>query len=141
MTPLQFSTNINAPKEKVWNVLWNDGTYRQWTAVFAEGSHAESDWEEGDGIRFLSPNGDGMYGVIQKKKPFEEMVFEHHGEIKAGKEEPRDWAGAKESYRLTEKDGATELAVQMDITEEHKDYFSATFPKALQVVKQLAEQQ
>jgi len=40
MKKIQFSTEINAPKEKVWNVLWDDATYRKWVSVFSEGSKA-----------------------------------------------------------------------------------------------------
>jgi hypothetical protein len=52
MKQLHFSTDINAPRETVWNVLWNDATYRDWTSVFAEGSYAVSDWNEGSKIQF-----------------------------------------------------------------------------------------
>lgn len=140
MVTLNFSININAPKEKVWELLWSDAGYRKWTAVFMEGSYAESDWQEGSKIRFLSPDESGMYSIIRKKIPFEEMVFEHQGEIKNGIEESKDWAGATESYALNENNGVTALNVHVDTTAEFKDYFSDTFPKALQVVKQTSEQ-
>ena len=42
----EFKTAIDAPKEKVWDVLWNDETYRQWTTPFSEGSYAEEYLEE-----------------------------------------------------------------------------------------------
>ena len=45
MKKLQFSIEINAPKEKVWDTLWQDENYRKWTSVFMEGSFAESDWK------------------------------------------------------------------------------------------------
>ena len=88
---LKFQANINAPKEKVWEILWNDQTYRKWTAAFTEGSHAESDWNEGSKILFLSPKGDGMFSVIDKKIPNEQMTFRHLGEIKNGVEETKEW--------------------------------------------------
>ena len=140
MTAIDFSTRINAPKEKVWGNLWSDKGYRKWTAAFTEGSYEESSWEEGSTIRFLTPSGEGMFGIIQKKRPFEEMVFEHQGEIKNGQEEKKEWAGAREGYRLTEVDGITELSVYLDTTEEFINYFSTTFPKALQAVKEISEQ-
>lgn len=140
MTTLNFSVTINAPKEVVWDKLWSDASYRQWTAVFSPGSFAETDWKEGSSIKFLSPSGDGMYSVIEKKTPYEEMTFKHLGEIHKGVEESKNWAGARESYRLKETNGTTELTVQMDSTDDFKDYFEKTFPKALQAVKQIAEQ-
>ena len=35
--------------------------------------------------------------------------------------------------------GKTELIVDMDITDDYKDYFEKTWPKALTKVKELAE--
>ena len=29
MAILSFNTTINAPKEKVWDILWDDATYRK----------------------------------------------------------------------------------------------------------------
>ena len=45
MEKQEFKISINAPREKVWEVLWNDTTYPAWTAVFSEGSHAVTDWK------------------------------------------------------------------------------------------------
>src|SRR6186997_2278666 len=114
MKTLKFTEEINAPKEKVWKTLWDDATYRQWTAAFMEGSYAETDWKEGSKVLFLSPGGNGMFSVIEKKIPNEQMIFKHLGEVKNGVEVPGDWAGAKEAYHLEEKNGTTQLDVQLD---------------------------
>jgi hypothetical protein len=140
MTTLKFTTKINAPKEKVWDTLWNDSTYRQWTAAFMEGSYAESDWKEGSKILFLTPKGDGMFSIIEKKIPNNQMTFKHLGELKNGIEEPKDWGDARESYQLKEKNGVTELDVQLDSIGEFEQYFNDTFPQALNVLKRIAEQ-
>lgn len=141
MITLNFSVTINAPKEKVWDSLWNDANYREWTSAFSPGSFAETDWQEGSPVKFLSPSGDGMSSLIEKKVPNEEMTFKHLGEIKGGVESSKEWAGARESYRLKEINGVTELTVSMDSTEDFQSYFQDTFPKALAVVKQISEQQ
>ena len=139
MEKLEFSIDINAPKEKVWDVLWNDATYPQWTAVFCEGSRAESDWKEGSKVLFLDGTDKGMFSKIKTLEENRSMVFEHLGEFSNGVEKPQDWGGATESYFLSEKDGVTELEVELFGTEEHKDYFKDIFPKALDKVKELAE--
>lgn len=141
---MHFSTQINAPAEKVWAVLWNDETYRKWTAVFTEGSHAISDWREGSKVQFLSPEGSGMYSVIDKMQPAAFMSFRHLGEIKNGVEQPAkdessEWYGAKEEYTLTRNGDVTVLDVHIDMTENDKKYFQDQFPAALQEVKKLAE--
>lgn len=144
MNRLQFSTNVNAPREKVWDVLWDDTNYQKWTSVFSEGSRAETDWREGSKVLFLDGKGSGMYSKIAKKVPNEFMSFEHLGVVKDGKELPQDeesekWSGASEEYRLKETNGSTELIVEMDVTDDFEDYFKQTFPKALEKVKELSE--
>src|SRR6188508_3009161 len=88
MKKANFTVKINAPKEKVWEVLWNDKTYREWTSVFSEGSYAVSDWKEGSKVQFLGPEGGGMFSKIAKLVPNEYMSFEHLGELKDGQEQP-----------------------------------------------------
>ena len=139
METLKSHSTINAPKEKVWETLWNDDTYRQWTSVFSEGSYAKSDWNEGSKILFLSPKGEGMFSVIDRKIPNEQMTFRHLGEIRDGVEEPKDWANAVESYHLKDNNGKTELTVALDITDEFAQHFKEIFPKALNAVKEIAE--
>ena len=140
----QFKIEIAAPREKVWKILWGDKTYFAWTSVFAEGSRAETDWEEGSKVLFLDGKGEGMVSTIAQKISNEFMSFKHLGMVKNGvedlnSEQVKDWAGALENYRLKTLDGKTELVVDMDMTEEFKDYFINTWPKALDKVKELAE--
>jgi uncharacterized protein YndB with AHSA1/START domain len=144
MKKLSFSTTIAAPARKVWNILWNDETYRQWTSVFSEGSHAVTDWQEGGKVQFLGPDGGGMYSVIDRKVPDEKMVFRHLGIVRDGIEQPLDeltkqWTGAIEGYTLTPHGDTTELLVELDVVEDHEQMFSEKFPIALRKVKELAE--
>jgi len=146
MKRLTFSTHIRAPKNRVWHALWDDANYRQWTTVFHEGSHAVSDWQEGSKILFLGPEGSGMVSRIARLVPNEFMSFQHLGEMKSGVEdytsaEAQGWAGALENYTLREKDGGTELSVELDTENSFAEYFAGTFPKALARVKELAEAQ
>ncbi len=141
---MTFTTKIKAPKSKVWNVLWDDTTYRQWTSVFSKGSYAVSDWKEGSRILFLDAKGDGMYSIIAKNIPNEFMSFKHLGEVKNKKEEPFDektneWEGAMENYSLNETNGLTELTVEIDGGQENVNFFKDIFPKALEKVKTLSE--
>lgn len=141
---LRFSEDIEASKEKVWEALWEDDNYRQWTSVFSEGSHAVSEWKEGSSILFLGPNGDGMYSRIAKLEPNNYLSFEHLGTVKDGKKQPendetKSWAGSKENYTLLESDKGTLLKVDIGVTEDYEDFFKETFPKALQKIKEIAE--
>ncbi len=145
MQKMNFSTSINAPKEKVWKVLWEDSTYRQWTSPFFEGSYVVTDnWKEGTKVLFLSPAGSGMVSTVATNRANEYMSFKHLGEVKDGVEDTTGekvnaWAGAMENYTLKETAGVTELVVEMDITDEFKDMFTSVWPKALELVKNLSE--
>jgi hypothetical protein len=144
MEKLNFSVNINAPREKVWNVLWHDSTYRAWTSVFAPGSHAVTDWKEGSKVLFLDGKGQGMVSKIAVSRPHEYLSFEHLGIVKDGVEdfesdEVKQWAGVFENYTLTESNGTTNLKIDMDSNNEWKDYFSKTWPSALEKIKELSE--
>ncbi len=141
MNTLKFSKEIYAPKEKVWEKLWSDAGYRQWTAAFTEGSYAESDWKQGSKVLFLSPGGDGMYSIIETKIPNDQMIFKHMGEIKNGVEDPKDWGGARERYFLEGNNGKTILTVELDSAGEMDEYFKTTFPKALDLVKKISEEE
>lgn len=141
----KFEEVIDASREKVWNVMWSDETYGEWTAPFAEGSSAETDWQEGSQILFLNGEGEGMISVIHRKKEPEIMVFKHLGmRDKNGKEDResekvKQWAGAEEIYTYKTRNGKTLVMVEMDIDEEYAEFFSNVWPEALGKVKELAE--
>jgi hypothetical protein len=139
----QFTISINAPKEKVWNALWDDNNYREWTSVFAEGSHAQTDWKKGSKVLFLDGKNSGMVSRIADLRDNEFVSFEHLGEVKDGVEviDPakQPWSGALENYSLKSTNGTTDLTVDIDISGEWADYFVKTFPLALDKVKQVAE--
>lgn len=140
-----FKIAINAPRNKVWEILWGATSYPEWTAAFAEGSRAVTDWQKGSKVLFTDGSDRGMVALIEEKIPNEFMSFKHLGEYDKGVEDltsdkVKAWAGAFENYTLSTVDGKTELRVDMDLEEEFKDYFLKTFPLALNKVKELSEQ-
>lgn len=144
MKTLKFSIHIAAPREVVWSIMWGKESSKKWLSVFQEGSYAVTDWNEGSKIMFLSPSGDGMSSVIQRKIPNELMSFKHQNVIKQGSEqstsdEDKNWEGATENYYLHEEDGITQLKVEIETTEEYVKYFETAFPMALKKIKDLAE--
>jgi uncharacterized protein YndB with AHSA1/START domain len=145
MKVLKFSTEINAPRKKVWEVLWTEETYKKWIKVFSGDLETISEWKEGESITFLDSKGNGMQSKINKMSPPETMVFQHLREIKDRKvqsptPESKKWEGALESYNLTENNGSTSLLVKMDTAKEHEEFFNESFPKALNIIKTLAEE-
>jgi uncharacterized protein YndB with AHSA1/START domain len=141
-----FKTTIDASAEKVWKTLWDEETYKKWTSPFSPGSTAETDWQEGSRITFLDMNGDGMIAEIAEKRPNEFMSFRFIGEMKDGKEDldsekVQEYKGSTENYTLRDKGGSTEVTVEMSIDEEYKEFFDKTWPRALEHLKMIAEEE
>ena len=146
MKQINFSIKINATRADVWNVLWNEETYNKWTRVFGKTSYAVSDWKEGSKILFVDGDKNGMVSKIETLREDEFMSFMHLGELKNGVEDTTSehamrWNGSLENYTLTEEDGRTRLDVSLqgNIPDEFMNFFDAAFPKALEIVKQIAE--
>jgi uncharacterized protein YndB with AHSA1/START domain len=146
---MDFSIEINATREKVWDVLFGKETYPQWTTAFSEGSKVETDWKKGSKALFTDESNRGMVSRIAENVPNEFMSVEHLGMYDNGVEDyesehVKTWAGAKENYTLTESDGKTTLDIFMEMDESEKnrkmiDMFAEMWPKALAKVKELAE--
>jgi hypothetical protein len=116
MNKLNFSIIINASKEKVWNTMLEDKTYREWTEAFSPGSHYVGSWNKGSKILFLGPNENrimgGMVSQIKENKPHEYISIEHLGVVQDGNEDTTSdaikvWAGSLENYTFKDNNGKT----------------------------------
>ena len=142
MDELQFRIKINAAKQKVWDTLWQDKTFREWASIIDPGTYMVGELAEGCEVQFISSeNGYGVTSLVEKLVPNEFLLFRHSADTQeAGKQErEKEWTGGKESYSLSEKDGITTLTVAFDVPPEQKAYFKNNYPKALEQVKVLAE--
>ena len=147
MKTLQFTQEIKAPAQKVWDTLWNEATYPQWTAPFNPngGSVMQSDWKVGGKTLFLDTKGSGMVSTIRTKNEPYEMVFEHLGEVIDGNEDTtsekvKSWAGSLEEYHLSERDGSTTLKASVQTGEEWEEMMNHGFTEGLEIVRKLSEQ-
>lgn len=141
----EFSITIDAPAQRVWNVLWNMETFSQYTSPFCEGSRVITTWQEGTKVRFLDASGQGTWGEIVKKQPSNYLwievlgVIHQDGRKDTSEDKTRQWKGAIERYTLRERDGSTRLQVEADISRELLDHFLKAWPTALNIVKDLSE--
>ena len=144
MEKLNFNIKINAPKEKVWHTMLDDKTYRLWTEPFMSGSYYKGDWNKGSKILFLASgeNGKpgGMVSRIKENKKNEFISIEHLGIVKDGKEdttsdEVKGWAGALENYTFKEKNGKTEVLVDLDSHEDYAEMFNGMCLKLYRSLK------
>ncbi len=139
---MQFLIEIHAAKEKVWDTLWQDETFRQWASIIDPGTYMVGDLKEGNEVQFISAvNGYGVTSLVQKLTPGEFLRLQHRSDTKEdGKQErKKEWTGGEESYWLKEQDGSTTLTVAFNVPPELEEYFQANYPKALERVKFLAE--
>jgi uncharacterized protein YndB with AHSA1/START domain len=149
MQKIHLTTFINAPREKVWDVMLGDATYREWTAAFNPGSYYKGEWVTGAKILFLGPNPEtggegGMVSRIAEARRPSAVSIEHLGLYGDGKEitdgpEVEGWKGAFENYTFAEKDGGTELTIDMDIKESEKETMEKMWRAGLEKLKGLAE--
>jgi hypothetical protein len=142
MKEVQFSIKIHAPKEVVWGILWQDKTLRQWAGIIDPGTYMIGTLAEGNEIQFISAeNGYGVTSLVEELILYEFLLLRHKADTQdSGQRERADeWTGGTESYKLTEKDGTTTLVVTFDVPKDMEEYFSTTYPKALEQVKLLAE--
>ncbi len=145
MQCLKFKIRINTSAENVWKCLWELENYAKWNSVFGADNYYKTDsFNQGNKIHLLTPNGEGMYSILDKIVENKLVVFKHLGELKSFEEQPIDaklqgWTNALESYELKSLGNETELIVRVETAEQYVDHMNKTFPLALQELKKIAE--
>ena len=138
---MQFSIQIEAPSEKVWQTLWEDKTFRDWGSIIDDGQYMVGELAEGNEVQFISSEGLGVTSFVEKLIPHEYIAFKQVADtMDSGKQErEKEWTGGKESFELAATNGITNLTVNIDIPPGLEEIFQDRFPKALERVKILAE--
>ena len=151
MKKLKFTIEINAASNKVYDVMLGIGKksdYEQWTALFNPTSTYEGTWKKGSKMLFVGTDGNGekggMVSEIADNIPNRFISIRHYGLLKAGVEitegpEVEKWANTFENYSFTEKNGTTEVTIELDTLEDYLDYMNQTYPKALEKLKEICE--
>ncbi len=142
MKEIQFSIDINASKERVWETIWEDKTFRDWASIIDEGTYMKGVMKEGNEVQFISSvNGYGVTSLIEKLNTNEFVLFRHSADTKeSGQlERKKEWTGGAESYSLAEKNGVTTLIVKTDVPQELEEIFNMRLPRALERIKTLTE--
>lgn len=141
---LQFSIVIAAPAKRVYEALIDPESYGQWTAPFMEGCYFEGSWQQGERIRFLAPNGEGMVAEIAENRPHAFISIRHLGMVVGGVEDTeseavRAWAPAYENYTLHAVPEGTKLVIDLDAFGDIADFMAEAWPQALALLKALCE--
>ncbi|MFA3783440.1 SRPBCC domain-containing protein [Melioribacteraceae bacterium 4301-Me] len=148
---VEFKIEINAPAKIVYNIMLgldNKISYENWTLEFNPTSTFEGSWGKGDEIKFIGTDSNGKKGGMLSKIveiiPNKFVSIQHIGIIDGEKiitegSEVESWTGAFENYSFVETNGKTILKIEMDLSEEFKEYFLSTWPKALVKLKEICE--
>lgn len=141
MKQMQFSVEINATKQKVWDTLWQDATLRKWAGLIDPGTYMKGELKEGNEVEFISEGGYGVTSLVDTLVPYEHVLLKHKSDTQDTGAHTREdqWTGGTESYTLTENNGITTLISVADIPEELEDIMNASYPKAFNRIKELAE--
>ncbi|MBS4029478.1 MAG: SRPBCC domain-containing protein [Ignavibacteriales bacterium] len=151
MKKLQFNISINAPANKVYDIMLgirNKSTYEQWTALFNPTSTYDGSWNKGSKMLFIGTDEKGEKGGMVSEIfdiiPNRFVSIRHYGLLQSNVEitegpEVEKWAGGLENYILEENNGITKVTVDLDATEDFVDYMNQTYPKALDKLKEICE--
>lgn len=151
MKKLQFNIKINAPVNKVYDLMLGiskKSTYEQWTALFNPTSSYEGNWNKGSKMLFVGTDDKGekggMVSEIFDNIHNEFISIRHYGLVKNNLEitegpEVEKWANGFENYTFVENNGSTTVTVDLDTTEEFLDYMNENYPKALDKLKEICE--
>jgi hypothetical protein len=145
MKTLNFAQRINANPEKVWQKLWDPESYKTWTKPFSSGSYYKTDsFTQGSSIHLLTPEGHGMYSIIETLEINKKLVFKHLGDIVNFEEIPitaqtENWSGALESYTIIKSNEGIILNVEVETLDSYVSSMEKLFPLALYELKQICE--
>ncbi len=152
MNKLQYTIKINAPANRIYDLMLgisNKSTYEQWTAMFNPTSTYEGNWNKGSKMLFVGfdqkGNKGGMVSEIADNITNKYISIRHYGLVQSNMEittgpEVEKWANGFENYTFQENNGVTEIVVELvGLTEDLTEYMNASWPKALNKLKELSE--
>ena len=140
-----YSISIDAPKDRVWNMMMNKEHYIDWAKAFSEEATFDGEFHQGAYINFIDPGMGGTKAHIEIFKPYDHFLARHIALIsKEGVEDTdsemaKKWIGCTEAYTLTEEGDNTKLLVEIESHEEFHQMFNDSWPKALNLLKSLCE--
>lgn len=146
MNKLQFRIKIDAPKEKVWNVMLGKDTYPVWIGASWPTSYYEGDWLIDNNVKFISSDGSGTLAQVVEHRQYAISKVKHSAVLLPEGIEDKEsdtakgWIGTTECYTFSEIGDSTELVVDVDTLPSWIKMFEDGWPGALDKLKELCEQ-
>ena len=139
MQKLEFSVDINATADKVWQILFEKDNNGVWLAALDEGTTFEGTWAEGSIMKFLDDKNNGMYNLVEKNVLHSELKMKHLGWIVDGQLNPMNWENSYVKYLLVANENGTLLKGEINSLDEFVSFFESKYPKNFLNIKELAE--
>ena len=145
MKKLEFKIDIDASAKKVWETMINPQTFKEWISASYPGSYYKGQWKKGENIKFLSADNAGTLATILELTPYEYILAKHIAVINPDGTEDRNsdkakgWIGTTEAYTFAERNGRTELKVEVNTYPEWEKMFTDGWPKRLKKLKEISE--
>lgn len=139
MKLLEFTTQISATPEKVWNVLFTQDSYGKCSSAMNPGTYFEGNWEKGSIMKFLDQKNNGMYNLVEINKENQLLRMKHLGWIMDGELSPQGWEDSTVTYILEPDDNGTLLKVEVNSLDEFVEFFNTKYPQNFELIKNLSE--
>lgn len=139
MKLLEFTTQISATPEKVWNVLFTQDSYGKWSSAMNQETYFEGNWEEGSIMKFLDQKNNGMYNLVEINKENQLLRMKHLGWIMDGELSPQGWEDSTVTYILEPNENGTLLKAEVNSLDEFVEFFNTKYPQNFELIKNLSE--
>ncbi len=147
---IRKSIEIDASREKIWDAITSDESFRDWCSAFCDGSYFVGDWSEGSKMRFLGPSPEdgqegGMISEVVEHKPGHVLRLKAVGEISNGEEKYSggsfpEWLGSPEEYSLIGDAAPYELQIYAETPENMHEFFNSAWDQSVNRIKEISEQ-
>ena len=147
MRTFTYSTEINKPREFVFDKIIDQSVYADWTKAWGGDMTFVGDWKEGTNVTLMDKKRGGTKVLIEEFKPGEyirakhiAMVNSDNIEIELTDDNMRKWIGSVDEYYFEEEsDYKTTLKMVLTVDEVFQQMYDDTWPKALQFFKEVCE--
>ncbi|WP_143960841.1 SRPBCC family protein [Litoribacter populi] len=139
MSIVKEHLKIQAPVSTVWEVLLDPSLIPQWAAPFGEGIWIEADWKKGGLVAWKDKSGkiiaSGIVMAIDRNRLVEIGFFDEP------QAHPNSTLGSyREQYLLDSTENKTLLSISAGpVPSESLKEFTATWKKALEIIKTISE--
>lgn len=145
MKSLFFNMKINAPKQKVWDIMFEPELYRAWRVAFSPNSHYEGKLEQGERIKIFDPDVGGAFASIEELEKYSSIFLRYVSIISKDNQEDtqsdvaKAWMITTEKYTFSQSEGITILTIEIKTHDDFAEMFSKSWQLALKKLKDLVE--